>query len=138
MASLDRAYGIKGAAIALGTALVAGAVHGVLVTVTGWLAVKVLLLVVAVAVLVIGGTVSARQSLAAALGIGLAMALTFFWARWSAWSVMSDHGVFATLPPWEWWDYISTSGVQGLWFGEFSSTLTASIFGCMAGHERAG
>ncbi|MEL6476263.1 MAG: hypothetical protein AAFR17_02975 [Pseudomonadota bacterium] len=138
MASLDRAYGIKGAAIALGAAAVAGAVHGVLVTVTGWLVVKVVLLAVAVAVLVIGGTVSARQSLPAALAIALAMALAFFWARWSTWSVMSDGGVFLGVPPWGWWGYISTSGVRGLWFGEFAATLSAAVFGCMAGHERAG
>ena len=138
MASLDRAYGLRGAVTAFGAAAVAGAVHGVLVAMTGWIAVKGLLLLIAMAVLVIGGTVSARQSLPSALIIAAAMAFLFFLCRWSAWSVISDGGAFLNQPPWAWWGYISASGVKLLWFGEVSATLAAAVFGCLAGHERAG
>lgn len=137
MASLDRAYGIRGAVIALGCAAVAGLVHGVLVASTDWLAIKILLLVAALTVLVIGGTVSARQSIATSFLIALAMALAFFWMRWAGWSAITDGGVFPGVPPWGWWGYIATSGVTGLWLGEGAATLSAAIFGCMAGHERA-
>lgn len=138
MASLDRAYGLRGAAIALGAAALAGLVHGVIASALDLLVLKTLLLAVSIIVLVIAGTVSARRSLATAAIIGLAMALVFFWTRWAGWSVMTDAARFASEPPWAWPAYLSGAGVTGLWIAEFTATLSAALFGCMAGHERAG
>ncbi|MEM7508202.1 MAG: hypothetical protein AAF415_15825 [Pseudomonadota bacterium] len=138
MASLDRAYGLKGAAIALGTAAVAGLVHGVLASALDSILLKVPLLLVSIIVLVIAGTVSARRSLATAALIAVAMALIFFWMRWFGWSAMADAARFVTEPPWRWPAYLAAGGVTGLWIAEFTATLSAAIFGCMAGHERSG
>lgn len=138
MASLDRAYGVKGALIAGATAAVAGLVHGVLVAVTGWLAIKVLLLAAAAAMLVIGGTVSARQHTASMTAMAMAMVALFFWWRWLGWSAINDAGVFLGLGPGGWLAYIRGSGVFWLWLPEFSITASAAAFGCYAGFERAG
>lgn len=137
MASLDRAYGIRGAAIALGAAALGGLVHGVLASQLEWLGPKALLLIISATVLVISGTVSARQSYLAAGLIATAMAVTFFWMRWFGYSLMSDASAFAVTAPWDWPAYLSGAGVTLLWVLELGVTFCAALFGCMAGHERA-
>lgn len=138
MASLDRAYGIKGAVIALGVAGIAGLIHGTLASQVVWLLPKIGLLLVSVTAMIIGGTVSARQSYATAALIAAAMVVVFFWLRWFGFSVMTDGGGFATVLPWHWPAYITATGVSWLWTVETGAVMAATILGCMAGHERSG
>ncbi|MEM7670176.1 MAG: hypothetical protein AAF317_13730 [Pseudomonadota bacterium] len=138
MASLDRAYGIRGAVIAIGVAGVAGLIHGTLASQVVWLAPKIALLVMSVAAIVIGGTVSARQGYATAMLIAVTMSIAFFCFRWTGFSIMADAGTFLTIAPWNWPDYIATTGVSWLWTIETGLISFAALLGCLAGHERSG
>ncbi|MBY8974649.1 hypothetical protein KHP62_02450 [Rhodobacteraceae bacterium NNCM2] len=138
MASLDRAYGLRGATIAVGIALIAGLVQGVLASQLEWLLPKALLLLASCIVLVMAGTVSARQSVASTGLIAALMTLGFFLCRWTVWSVMTGAGPMLAEPPWQWPAYFADHGVTLLWIAEFLATLGAATFGCFAGHERAG
>lgn len=140
MASLNRAYGIRGAAIALGMAAVAGCVHGVLAATFDHLAAKLALGMAGAVLMVMGGAVSARQSLAGALGVGFAMGLLFFWIRWAAWALMTG-GIaatasFAATPPWGWPSWLAASGIGAAWTVEAVSLLIPALFGCLVGQER--
>ena len=61
MPSLERAYGIRGAVIAVSMATVAGVVHGVMAATFGILAVKLAVGLAGSIVLIIAGVVSARR-----------------------------------------------------------------------------
>lgn len=137
MASLDRAYGLRGALIAVTIAAVAGLIHGVLASQLSWLGVKALLLVVSCIVLVIAGTVSARRSFTAACLVAMAMTVVFFLCRWAIWAVMIQEPAALIAPPWEWPGGFADRGVTWLWIVEFTVTFAAAGFGCYAGHERA-
>ncbi|MEM8842962.1 MAG: hypothetical protein AAGD47_14440 [Pseudomonadota bacterium] len=137
MASLDRAYGLRGALTALAISAISGLVHGVLASQLTWLGIKALLLVVSCVALVIAGTVSARRSPAAAWGIALAMTLVFFLCRWAIWAVMVQATPVLASPPWDWPGLFARHGVSWLWIVELTATGAAAGLGCYAGHERA-
>ena len=86
MASLDRAYGTRGAAIALAMAAVAGAVHGTFAQTFDVLWVKLLIGLAGSIVLIMAGVISARRSWWGAISLALLMAGTFFVTRWSCWA----------------------------------------------------
>lgn len=140
MASLDRAYGVRGAAIALAMAAVAGCVHGALAAEFDHLWVKLALGTAGAVVMVMGGATSARQTLAGALGVGFAMGFLFFAARWSAWSLMQGGpaglAAFLGAPPWGWPGYLARAGVSDFWTVEAVSLLIPALFGCFVGQER--
>lgn len=141
MPSLDRAYGVRGAAIALGMACVAGGVQGVLSWQFDFLAVKIIVGLSATLVIIMAGAISARRTLSAALGLGLLMGISFFLCRWVAWALM-DGGFAAALdflaagpPGWPGW--LDSRGISGFWIFEFCSMFAPSLFGCYVGMERA-
>lgn len=140
MASLDRAYGHRGALIALGMAVVAGSVQGVLAHEFDNLAAKIALGVANAIVLIMAGAISARRSLAAALGIAVAMAMCVFTARWGGWALMVDGfpglAAFLGTPPWGWPGYLADRGISPFWTVEAGSMLIPSLIGCYAGYER--
>jgi predicted benzoate:H+ symporter BenE len=140
MASLDRAYGARGALLAVGMAVIAGGVHGVLSHLVDMTLVKVAFGVAAAIVLIMAGAISARQSMWSAVTLGLAMWLGFLLARWFAWSFM-DGGFFGLSAflahtPFEWGTYLSDRGVSRLWVVEAFSFLAPTMFGTIVGHER--
>lgn len=141
MASLDRAYGYRGAAIALGMAVVAGGVHGVISWQFDFLVVKIGIGLAGALVLIMAGAISARQAMFSALGLGVLMGLFFFLCRWSCWSLM-DAGMdglrsFLTTPPWQWPDYLDARGISGFWIFEAVSMFVPALIGCYVGQERS-
>ncbi len=141
MPSLDRAYGLRGAAIALGMACVAGGVQGVLAWQFDHLAVKIVVGLSGTLVLIMAGAISARQSLTSALGLGLMMGAGFFLARWIGWALM-DGGFGAALdflatgpPGWPAW--LDARGISGFWKFEAVSMFVPALLGCYFGQERA-
>lgn len=140
MASLDRAYGHRGAAIALGMAAVVGAVHGVLAWQFDHLIATLAVGMAGAIIMVMGGAISARQTLSGAVGVGLAMGLLFFVTRWSGWALMQGGfpgaAGFLGTPPWGWPDWLANAGISDLWAVELTSLLVPALFGCLAGQER--
>ena len=140
MASLDRAYGTRGAVTALATAMVAGAVHGTFAQVFDLLWVKILIGMAGSVVLIIAGVNSARRSWWGTLSLALLMVAVFFAARWSCWAVMTggvtELMVFLRTPPPMWPEYLAAAGVSLVWIVELVSMCVPAIFGCIAGHER--
>lgn len=141
MPSLDRAYGLRGAGIALGMAAVAGGVQGVLAWQFDYLAVKIVVGMSGVLVLIMAGAISARQHLASALGLGLLMGAAFFLARWIGWALM-DAGFagaadFLMATPIGWPGWLDARGISGFWIFEAMSMFAPALFGCYVGQERA-
>lgn len=140
MASLDRAYGIRGAAMALGMAAVVGFVHGVMAAAFDHPWVTVPVGIAGAIIMVMAGLISARRSLAGVLGTGFAMGFLFFVVRWAMWALMRGGGAltagFLTTPPWGWPAWLASAGVDGLWPVEAALLLGPAIFGCYVGMER--
>lgn len=141
MASLDRAYGLRGATIALGMATVAGGVHGTLAWAAGDNVLpKIALGVAAAIVMVMAGAISARRTLVIAVALGIAMGVAFFITRWVAWSVMEGGVPLATTflasGPLGWPAYLDIHNVSGLWLFEFISMMVPAVFGTIVGQER--
>ena len=140
MASLDRAYGMRGAALALGMASIAGGVHGVMASQFDYLAVKIVVGVAGAIVLIMAGAISARASMLSAVATGLAMGVLFFLFRWIGWSLMEDGPsgalAFLTTPPWGWPGYLTQAGISGFWAVEATSMLIPALIGCIVGQER--
>ncbi len=140
MASLDRAYGTRGAIIALAMAAVAGAVHGTFAQVLDFLWVKILIGVAGSIVLMIAGVNSARRSRWGTISLALLMAVVFFTARWSCWAIMTggvtELTVFLKTPPPMWPEYLAAAGISLFWIVELVSMCIPTMFGCIAGHER--
>jgi len=140
LASLDRAYGYRGATIALGMAMIAGGVQGVIAHQFDYLLVKIAVGLASVLVLIMAGAISARQQLYSAVGLGLLMGVGFFVTRWGAWSLM-DGGLkgviefFAALP-WGWPGYLFQKGISGFWIFEAASMFMPALVGCYVGQER--
>ena len=92
MASLERAYGVRGAVIALSLAAIAGGVHGVMAASFDYLALKIAVGIAGAVVLIMAGAISARQSVWGAVCIGLSMGAVFFLVKdISKWSVPLPH-----------------------------------------------
>lgn len=140
MASLDRAYGIRGAVIAVSMAAVAGAVHGTFAQAFDWLAVKILVGVAGSIVLIMAGVISARQSWWGTISLGLFMGGLFFLARWTCWSLMeggtAGAGSFLSTPPFLWPEYLAAAGISTFWIVEAVSMCVPAMIGCVTGHER--
>lgn len=141
MPSMDRAYGMRGAIIALWMALVAGGVQGVLAGAFDFLAVKVAVGLGGAIVLLMAGAISARRRMSSALALGLAMGVGFFVARWTCWALMT-HGTagaidFASEPPSRWPGWLSAQGISEFWIFEAVSMTGTALFACYVGHERA-
>ena len=137
MASIERAYGLRGVAVALGAAALAGLVHGVLASRTGWFAASAGLVIVSGIVLLMGGLVSARRRAVTAFVIAALMVLVFFWWRWFGWSVMTDGGQFALTAPGGWPAYLAAAGAAARAGIELIAAASAAAFGCWVGHERS-
>ena len=125
----------------MGMAIVAGGVQGVLAQSFDYLPVKIAVGLASALVLIMAGAISARQTLFAALALGVTMAVAFFVTRWAAWSLM-DGGfdglrAFLTTPPWGWPHYLSVMGISGFWLFEAVSMLGPAMIGCYVGQERA-
>ena len=141
MPSLDRAFGYRGALIALAMAAVAGGVQGVLAWQFDYLVVKIVVGLCGALVLIMAGVISARLSLGAAIGLGLLMGAAFFVARWTGWSLM-DGGVagaadFLARAPLGWPGWLEGRNISSAWIFEAGSMTVTSLFGCYFGHERA-
>ena len=141
MPSLERAYGIRGAVIALGMAAVAGGVHGVLAWQFDFIAAKIFVGLCGALVLIMAGAISARRSLLSAIGLGVLMGMAFFLARWMGWALM-EGGFTATLDflsatPAGWYAWLDAREISGAWIFEAISMTTTALFGCYFGHERA-
>lgn len=140
MASLDRAYGIRGVVIALTMATVAGAVHGTLAQAFDILWVKIVIGMAGSIVLVMAGVISARRSWWGTIALGVSMGVLFFVARWSCWAVMaggpSEAMVFLTTAPLVLPQYLAAAGIRIFWIVEAVSMCVPAMFGCVAGHER--
>lgn len=140
MPSLDRAFGLRGAVIALSMAIVAGAVQGVLAHEFDLLIVKLALGAFNALILIMAGAISARRSLWAALGLGVLMGFAVFITRWGGWSLMAGGfpalSAFLMTPPWNWPMYLSENGISLFWVVEAGSMLIPAVFGCYVGHER--
>lgn len=141
MASLDRAYGYRGAIIALGMAGVAGGVHGVFAHSFDYLAVKLVIGLAGSVVLIMAGAISARHHAYASIGLGLLMGFLFFITRWGTWSLM-EGGMLQTLsflstPPWAWPGYLADFGISGFWMLEVFMITGIALLGCILGQERA-
>ena len=140
MPSLDRAYGMRGALIALGMAAVAGGVHGVIGWAGDYLLVKIALGMAGALVLIMAGAISARHGLVNALGLGLAMGALYFVARWTGWSLMENgfgHAAeFLTTLPWRWPVLFDARGISGYWIVEAVSMCVPALIGCYTGQER--
>lgn len=140
MASLDRAYGTRGALIALGMASIAGAVHGVMAGSFDYLGLKIVVGVAGALVLIMAGAISARRSILSAIAIGFGMGLLFFLTRWSGWSLITG-GVpetlrFLSAGPWGWPGFLASAGISGFWIVEAISMLVPAMIGCIVGQER--
>ena len=140
MPSLERAYGIKGATIAVSMAVVAGAVHGVMAATFDVLPVKLAVGLAGSIILIIAGVVSARRSLWGALATGLLMGCCFFLVRWACWSLMTGGSAglsgFFGAGPLEWGTWLSAAGISGFWRVEAVSMFVPALIGCIAGQER--
>lgn len=140
MASLDRAFGYRGAAIACGMAVVAGGVQGVISWQFDFLAIKIVIGLSSALVLIMAGAISARQSLASAMGLGLLMGLAVFITRWGSWSLMDGGfgglGAFLAATPLDWPGYLDAKGVSGFWVIEATSMFCPALFGCYVGQDR--
>lgn len=140
MASLDRAYGTRGAIIALAMAAVAGAVHGTFAQVFDLLWVKILIGMAGSIVLMIAGVNSARRSWWGTISLPLLMVVVFFIARWSCWAIMTggvtELTVFLTTPPPMLPEYLAAVGISLFWIVELLAMCVPAMFGCIAGHER--
>ncbi|MEM1297947.1 MAG: hypothetical protein AAGH68_01615 [Pseudomonadota bacterium] len=140
MPSLDRAYGFKGAVIAVSMAVVAGAVHGVMAATFDVLAVKLIVGLAGSIVLIIAGVVSARRSLWGAIATGLLMGSFFFLTRWMCWSVMTGGGEalvgFLSAGPLGWAAWLEAAGITTFWLVEAISMFVPAMIGCVAGQER--
>ena len=141
MASLDRAYGVRGAAIALAMAAVAGAVHGTFAQAFDVLWVKLLIGLAGSIVLIMAGVISARRSWWGTVSLALLMAGTFFVTRWSCWAVMQGGwaglAALMTTPPQRWPEFLVVAGISAFWTVELIAMCIPAMFGCIAGHERA-
>lgn len=141
MPSLERAYGIRGAAIALGMATIAGGVQGVLAWQFDYVVIKVVIALAGALVLVMAGAISARRSLNKAMILGCMMAVSFFIARWIGWSLMQGGFPLTlelfTLSPLSWPEWMDAQGVSGFWILEATSMFVPALFGCYVGQERA-
>lgn len=138
MPSLDRAYGFKGAIIAIIMAAIAGAVHGVMAATFDVLVAKVAVGLAGSIVRIIAGVVSARKSFWGAAGVGLAMGTVFFVLRWGCWALMvGDLASFLATPPWGWPGYLDAAGISAFWRVEAVSMFVPAMIGCLAGQERA-
>ncbi len=145
MATTNRAYGMRGAAIALGITAIAAATQGVLTAVTGVIALEILCAVVMAIALVIAGATSARQTWPGAAALAVFMGVLFFWLRWTLWSFMSGGAeaalAFALTPPWLWYPAMDTLSATGaitgntLWIMEGATMLAAAATGCLLGYE---
>ena len=140
MASLDRAYGLRGAVIALGMAAVAGGVHGVMAWNFDVLGVKIAVGIAGSIVLIMAGAISARQSMISAVALGLVMGALFFLGRWTGWTLMeggpSETARFFAATPAGWPGYLAAAGISGFWVVEAISMLVPSMIGCVVGQER--
>lgn len=140
MASLDRAYGYRGAIIALAMAGTAGVVQGTFAQVFDVLWLKLITGLAAVVVLIMAGAISARRSLISAVGLGVLMGLCFFFCRWLAWGLVRggmDEAVdMALMTPIGWPAYLAAAGISGFWIAEATSMFVPAIAGCVMGHER--
>ncbi|MEM7742499.1 MAG: hypothetical protein AAF409_02210 [Pseudomonadota bacterium] len=140
MASLNRAYGARGAAIALALASVVGLVHGTMAASFDYLGVKIGVGVAGAVMMIIAGVVSARRSVLAALATGLAMGCVFFVVRWAAWATIvggpTELMTFFGTTPWGWPAYLSARGISGFWIVEATSMTIPALVGCIAGQER--
>ena len=145
MATTIRAYGLRGAIIALSVTVVAAAVQGILTALTTVLVLEILLAMVVAVALAMAGATSARRSRAGALAMALAMAVLFFWLRWTLWHAMSfgaDAAAgFALTPPWAWpaaMDALVARGALSghlLWIMESAAVLASAAAGTLIGHE---
>ena len=140
MASLDRAYGYRGAIIAVAMATVAGAVHGTFAQAFDFVAVKVLVGVAGSIVLIMAGVISARQSWWGTISLGLAMGAVFFLARWTCWALMTggagEAATLLTTSPSMWPEYLAAAGITTFWIVEAISMFVPAMIGCVTGHER--
>ena len=140
MASLDRAYGFRGAIIAVSMATVAGAVHGTFAQTFDWLGVKLLVGLAGSIVLIMAGVISARQTWWGTIALGFAMGLLFFLARWTCWALLTGGAVeaenFLTTPPLMWPEYLAAAGISTFWIVEAVSMRVPAMIGCVTGHER--
>ncbi|MEM9139279.1 MAG: hypothetical protein AAGB15_05570 [Pseudomonadota bacterium] len=140
MASLDRAFGYRGAVIALGMAVVAGAVQGVLAHAFDVLAVKIAIGVATALVLIMAGAISARRHLVSALGLGLIMGAACLVMRWAGWSLMEGGAggivAFVSALPLGLPAYLAERGISGFWMLEAMSMFIPALIGCYAGQER--
>ncbi len=133
---------MRGAAIALGMAGVAGGVHGVMAWNFDILAVKIAVGLAGSIVLIMAGAISARQSMISAVVLGMVMGALFFLARWTGWSLMEGGlpetvRLFSTSPL-GWPDYLAAAGISGFWVVEAISMLVPAMIGCIVGQERVG
>lgn len=139
MASLDRAYGTRGAAIALTMAVTAGAVHGTFAHVFDLLWAKILVGMSGSIILVIAGLISARRSWWGATTLALLMGVLFFLGRWTCWAIMdggvSEASEFLTTAPYLWPGYLAAAGISAFWRLEAISMCIPAMFGCYVGHE---
>ena len=126
--------------MALGMALVAGGVQGVIAHQFDFLVVKVLVGFASALVLIMAGAISARQRLKSAIVLGFLMGIGFFVARWSGWSLMENGinglAVFLTTPPWSWPAYLNQNDISGFWIVEAISMFFPALIGCYVGQER--
>ncbi|MEO1492865.1 MAG: hypothetical protein AAFV19_11990 [Pseudomonadota bacterium] len=140
MASLDRAYGVRGMVIALGMASVAGGVHGVLSWSVDSVVIKFIFGCAAAIVMIMAGAISARKTLPVAIALGVGMGVVFFLTRWVGWSVMeggvSLATVFLTTAPWGWPAFLEAHEISRFWIFEFTSVMVPAIFGTIVGQER--
>ena len=121
-------------------AIVSGGVQGVIAWQFDYLAVKVVVGLSCVLVLIMAGAISARRSLAIAIGLGVLMGVSFFLARWVCWSLM-DGGFpaaadFLLTGPLGWPGWLGARGISGFWIFEAVSMFVPALFGCYVGQER--
>lgn len=138
--SLDRAYGARGALIAVSMAAIAGSVHGVLAASFGSVAPKVAVGFAGALVLIMAGALSARQSAPGAVMLGLGMGVVFFLCRWSFWALITGGGAglgaLLALPPWHWPGHFAALGISWVWKVEAVSMCMPALIGCLVGQDR--
>lgn len=142
VASLDRAFGLRGALISVGFAAGAGAIHGILVAGEPVLIARLGLALASFVVLVLAGVASARRGRRAAIGCAGVMLAAFLLARWGFWALMLGGAPaladLAATPPWGWPGALAALGAGGLGLVELAAMATAALMGCLLGHERQG